>query len=228
MEKKSEILKQQEQEQKQDDAAQDDADINANQEESDKEDSKKDKMIKIKESEYQKLQQEVDEYKDKYFRLYAEFENARKRMERDKIEFVKYANEGILADFLEVVDNLERSINVAKSKHEDYNAFLKGIDMIWKQIEEFLRKNNVQAIEAKGKKFDHNCHEVLMQEENDDMEEDTVVEEFQKGYTLNNRVLRTAKVKLSKKKEPVQESKPETEKTEVQEEEKQENSNQEG
>ena len=135
--------------------------------------------------------------------------NARKRMDRDKMEFVKYANEGVLTDFLEIADNLERCIDVAKSKHDDYNAFLKGIEMIWKQIEEFLKKNNVQVIEAKGKNFDHNCHEVLMQEENDEVEEDTVLEEFQKGYTLNNKVLRTVKVKLSKKKQVVQEEKQE-------------------
>jgi molecular chaperone GrpE len=179
------------------------------QEETDKQEespqgSKKEKMVKIKESEYKRLQEELDQYKDKYVRLYAEFDNARKRMEREKMEFVKFANEGVLADFLDVIDNLERSINVAKSKHEDYDAFLKGIDMIWKQVEEFLKKNNVEPIEAKGKKFDHNYHEVLMQEETDDVEEDTVLEEYQKGYTLNQKVLRTAKVKLSKK--PAQEA----------------------
>jgi molecular chaperone GrpE len=179
------------------------------QEETDKQEespqgSKKEKMVKIKESEYKRLQEELDQYKDKYVRLYAEFDNARKRMEREKMEFVKFANEGVLADFLDVIDNLERSINVAKSKHEDYDAFLKGIDMIWKQVGEFLKKNNVEPIEAKGKKFDHNYHEVLMQEETDDVEEDTVLEEYQKGYTLNQKVLRTAKVKLSKK--PAQEA----------------------
>ncbi len=175
-------------------------DQNLEEKEEAKKASGKEKTMKIKESEYKRLQEELSEYKDKYFRLYAEFENARKRMDRDKMEFVKYANEGVLVDFLELVDNLERCINVAKSKHEDYSAFLKGIDMIWKQIEDFLKKNNVEVIEAKGKKFDHNCHEVLLQEETEDVEEDTVLEEFQKGYMLNNKVLRTVKVKLSKKK----------------------------
>lgn len=161
----------------------------------------KDKRIKVSEAEYVRLQQAVEEYKDKYLRLYAEFENARKRMERDKMEFVKYANEGVLTDFLDLVDNWERCVEVAKKQHDDYGAFLKGVEMTWKQIEEFLKKNNVKVIEARGKKFDHNYHEVLMQEENEDVEEDTVLEEYQKGYTLNNKVIRTVKVKLSKNKE---------------------------
>lgn len=161
----------------------------------------KDNVLEIKESEYKKLNDELASYKDKYLRIYAEFENARKRMDREKQEFVKYANEGLIVDFLNVLDDLERSVEAAKAKHEDYTAFLKGIEMVMAHIYDLLKKNGVKSIEAKGKKFDPHAHEVLLQEENDNVDEGTVLEEFQKGYSLGERVVRTAKVKVSKKKE---------------------------
>src|SRR5689334_16420917 len=83
--------------------------------------------VTISEAEYKKLTDELASYKDKYIRLVAEFDNARKRMDREKQEFVKYANEGLIIDFLNVLDDLERSVEAAKAKHEDYSAFLKGI-----------------------------------------------------------------------------------------------------
>ena len=162
---------------------------------------KKDKMMKIKESEYQKLVSEVAEYKDKHLRLYAEFENVRKRMEREKMEFAKYANVGLISEFLEILDNLERTISAAKAKHQDYDAFEKGIEMVMNQTYEMLKKNGVKSIEAKDKVFDPHYHEALMQEETDEVDEGIVLEEFQKGYFVQDRVVRTAKVKLSKKKE---------------------------
>jgi len=164
----------------------------------------KDKTVKMKESEKNKLIEEAKEYKDKYIRLYAEFENARKRMEREKMEFVKYANEELVIEFLGVLDNLERSVEAAQAKHEDYTAFLQGIEMVMAQVHEMLTKNGVKPIEAQGKMFDHHCHEILMQEESD-AEEGIVLEEFQKGYYLGDKVVRTVKVKVAKKKEEIEE-----------------------
>ena len=154
-----------------------------------------------RDAEYQKLAEEAAKYKDQYVRLYAEFENARKRMEHEKQEFIKYANEGLLTEFLSILDNLERSVEVAKAKHQDYEAFLKGVEMIMAQIYEMLKRSDVKPIEAKGKMFDPHSHEVLMQEESEAVEEGTVLEELQKGYTLGDRVIRTSKVKVVKKKE---------------------------
>ena len=155
--------------------------------------------VEASSDELTKAQEELKEYKDKYLRLYAEFENARKRMERERQEFIKYANEDLIVEFLGVLDNLERSVEAAKAKHEDYAAFLKGIEMVMAHVHELLKKNDVVPIDAKGKKFDPHCHEVLLQEENKDVEEGTVLEEFQKGYKLGDRIVRTAKVKVSKK-----------------------------
>ena len=161
------------------------------------------KSIELPEAEYKKILEDaaqLKEYKDKYIRLYAEFENVRKRVEREKIEFIKYANEGLLTDFLNILDDLERSVEAARAKHEDYQAFLKGIEMVMAHVYDLLKKNGIKPIEAKGKKFDPHCHEVLMQEESQTHEDGAVIEELQKGYLLEDKVLRTAKVKVAKQK----------------------------
>ena len=167
-----------------------------------KPENQEEKFIQLPEAEYRKFLEETAqgrEYKDKYVRLYAEFENARKRMEREKFEFIKYANEGVLTDFLNILDDLERSVEAARAKHEDYEAFLKGIEMVMAHVYDLLKKNGVKAIEAKGKPFDPHCHEVLMQEDSQNHEDGVVMEELQKGYYLEDKVLRTAKVKVARK-----------------------------
>ncbi len=158
---------------------------------------KKDKTIKIKQSEYQKLVDEAAENKDKYVRLFAEFDNARKRMDREKIEFVKYANEELLMEFIGLFDNLELSLNAVKNQDQKTDSVIKGIEMVLIQAQEILKKNGVTVIEAKGKPFDPHMHEVLMQEPTDECEEGIVLEEFQKGYLLGEKVIRTVKVKVS-------------------------------
>ena len=157
----------------------------------------KDKNIKIKESEYQQLQEEARESKDKYLRIFAEFENARKRMEREKMEFAKYANEEILVDFLGLFDNLERSLHFAKQQGAE--NLVNGLELVIKEAREILRKNGVEPIEAVGKAFDPHQHEILLQEENDEVEDGTVLEELQKGYVMDAKVIRTTKVKVSTK-----------------------------
>lgn len=152
-------------------------------------------------SELDKCKEELAQYKDRYLRLYAEFDNARKRMEREKQEFVKYANEGLIVEFLTILDDLQRSVEAAMSRQDDYKAFLKGIEMVMAHIHDMLKRYDVKAMDVKGKKFDPHCHEVLMQEEKDDIEEGTILEEFQRGYYLGDRVIRTAKVKVAKSKE---------------------------
>ncbi len=157
----------------------------------------KEKTIILKESEHQKLLQEASDYKDKYVRLLAEFDNVRKRTEREKQEFVKYANEEVLTQFLSILDDLERSVEAAKAKHEDYEAFLKGIEMVMAHVYEMLKKNDVRPIEVKGKMFDPHLHEALMQVETNAVKEGMIVEEFQKGYAIGERIIRTAKVKVA-------------------------------
>jgi len=163
---------------------------------------KEEKAVSLKESEYLKLKEEADkakEYWDRLLRLQADFENTRKRLEREKNDFIKFANEGIVLELLSILDDLERTVELAQSKHQDLAAFLKGVEMILAHLYEMLKEQGVKPIEANGKIFDPNYHEALMQVETKDVPEHTVVEELQKGYLLNDRVIRTAKVKVAKK-----------------------------
>jgi len=160
------------------------------------------KIITLKEAEYLKLKEDADkakEYWDKLLRLQADFENTRKRLEKDKQDFCKFANESIIAELLNTLDDLERTVELAQSKNQDLSAFLKGVEMILAHLYEMLKSYGVKPIEAEGKLFDPHYHEALMQVENKVLPEHTIVEELQKGYLLNDRVIRTTKVKVSKK-----------------------------
>ncbi len=170
-----------------------------------KEEAKKlEKTVSLPEAEYLVLKEQVakaEEYKDKCLRLQADFDNSRKRMEKDRQDFVKFANEGLIADLLNVLDDLERAVDLAETKHQDLAAFLKGVEMILAHLYQTLKNYGVKPIEAEGKLFDPNFHEALMQVEDKDKPEHTVAEELQKGYLLNDRVIRTSKVKVTKKPE---------------------------
>ncbi|RJP29058.1 MAG: nucleotide exchange factor GrpE [Candidatus Omnitrophota bacterium] len=161
-----------------------------------------DKTVTISEAEYLKLKEaaaKAEDHWDRILRMQAEFENTKKRLERDKQEFIKFANERIVMELLNVLDDLERTVELAQSKHQDLSAFLKGVEMILAHLYEMLKEHGVKPIEAKNKKFDPSFHEALMEEQCDDLPEHTIVEELQKGYLLNDRVVRTSKVKVSKK-----------------------------
>ncbi|MFH0855205.1 MAG: nucleotide exchange factor GrpE [Candidatus Omnitrophota bacterium] len=167
-----------------------------------KQNNKEEKSILLKETEYLSLKEKAEmaqEFSDKCLRLQADFENIRKRIEREKQDFVKFANEGIILELLNVLDDLGRSVNLAETHKEDLSVFLKGVEMILAHLYEMLKEYGLKPIEAEGKMFDPAYHEALLQVENKDLPENTVVEELQKGYLLNERVIRTAKVKVSKK-----------------------------
>lgn len=160
-----------------------------------------DKLIMVKEAEYNALKESADKAKDHWdrlLRLQAEFDNTRKRLEKEKQEFVKFANEGIILELLDILDDLERTVALEESS-KDVAVFLKGVEMILAKLYEMLKEYGVKPIVAEGKVFDPHLHEALMQIDNNDLPEHTVVEELQKGYVLNDRVIRTAKVKVSKK-----------------------------
>ena len=160
------------------------------------------KIVTLTEAEYQQLKDasgKAQDHWDRLLRLQADYDNSRKRLEREKQEFIRFANEGIIAELLNILDDLERTLELAQGKHEDMPAFLKGVEMILAHLYEMLKDHGVKPIESKGKTFDPNYHEALMQAENNDVAEHTILEELQKGYLLNEKVIRTAKVKVSKK-----------------------------
>ncbi len=162
-------------------------------------------MVTITKEEHEQLKQaakEKEEYRDKLLRQQAEFDNFRKRQEKEKLEFTKFANEAIILEMLEVLDNLERLVSLAEKHKEDFQSFLKGVEMILAHLYELLKKHGVKPIETLGKKFDPLFHEVLLAVKSETDEDNRIVEEFQKGYLLENRVIRTAKVKVAKKQNP--------------------------
>jgi molecular chaperone GrpE len=146
----------------------------------------------------EKFKAEAAEWKDKYFRLFAEFDNMRKRHERERVELIKYAHEEVIIELLGFFEDFERSIAAAKAAPAQAHTILKGLEMVMARMQQLLKKYDVKEIEAAGKKFDHNYHEALMVAESGEHEENTVMEVFQKGYMLGSRVARTAKVKVSK------------------------------
>jgi len=159
------------------------------------------KLVTLKQAEYLGLLEEAkkgQEGWDKMLRNQADLENTRKRLDREKQEFVRFANEGLIFDLLNVLDDLERTVDLAESSKEDISAFLKGVEMILAHLYEMLKNHGVKPIEAEGKIFDPNFHEALMQVENKELPEHTIIEVLQKGYLIHGRVLRTAKVKVSK------------------------------
>ena len=125
-------------------------------------------------------------------RLQAEFENYKKFIEKSNAEFRKYAQADIIGELLPILDSFELALKNTKDKEE----LIKGIELIYSQLYSLLEKQGLKKIETKGK-FDPHLHEVLLKEESD-KEEDTILEELQKGYMLGEKVLRHSKVKVSK------------------------------
>lgn len=147
----------------------------------------------------QNKEKELGDMKDKYLRTLAEMDNFRKRAARDQTEAIKYANEKLLSDLLSVIDNIERAILHSKEK-KDFDALINGLELTIKEFNEVLTKYGVRSIESLGHHFDPSMHHAVSLVETDAHEENTVVEEFRKGYLLNDRVLRPSLVGVAKKK----------------------------
>ncbi len=168
----------------------------------------KEKMIKIGENEYKSLLEKEKEITDKMLLFQADIENTKKRMERDKISFLRFSNEQIISELIPFVDDFKRAFAAADQTRE-FDDLHKGVEMILKRLIDLLKDKGVTEIEAKGKLFDPAFHEALMQVESDEYPDNTVIEELEKGYLLNERVLRTAKVKVSKAQEEIIDNKEE-------------------
>lgn len=142
--------------------------------------------------------EEID-YKSKFFYLAAEFENTKKRFERERENIVKYGSERLLSSLLDVVDNLDRSLAAIKlDQDEKVKNICVGIDMVRNQFIEVLKKNGLTQIESIGKTFDPNFHEAMCEKEVEGKNVSEIIEEFQKGYILNGRLLRASKVIIAK------------------------------
>ncbi len=143
------------------------------------------------------LQDQLDDMKDKYMRQVAEFDNFRKRTEKEKAQMFDNGAASVLTKVLPVVDNFERGLSTIPEDKKD-DSFVQGMDMIYKQVLKFLEDMDVKPIEALGKEFDPNLHNAVMQVESDEYEEGVVAQELQKGYTYHDTVIRHSMVAVAK------------------------------
>lgn len=140
-------------------------------------------------------QKSGEDFKAKYYYLAAEFDNARKRFEREKENLLKFGNEKILTGLIGVVDNFDLTVNALKSDtDEKVQNIVKGIDMIRNQFLDVLKQNGLTQVEAIGKVFDPNFHEAVAQAPAEGKKDQEIITEYQKGYLLNGRLLRASKV----------------------------------
>lgn len=141
----------------------------------------------------EKLTGDLQEKKDRLLRLQADFDNFRRRSAKEREEISAVVTQNFCKDMLPLLDNFERAM-AAETK--DVEAFQKGVEMIFTQFQEVLKKNGLEQIEAVGQKFDPNFHQAVMRVEDPEKEDDTVAQELQKGYMVKGRVIRPSMVQV--------------------------------
>jgi molecular chaperone GrpE len=168
--------------------------------------------LKEMEARLESLEQEAKENHDRFLRVSAEFENYKKRAAREMGDFRKFANESFVKAMLPVVDNLDRAIESSSNDKNTNTSVVEGVNMTLREILKVFEQFGVMPFESLGKTFDPGFHQAVMQEENEDYPDNTVLNELQKGYLIHDRLLRPAMVVVSKKKE-----KPENEEVKAEE-----------
>ncbi len=147
------------------------------------------------------VEQERDAFKDQFYRKAADYENFRRQKERETAAYLKYAEEGVIKKLLPSLDDLERVIKNADkflANNPDAKIYVEGVKLVHQKLLKTLEERGVTRIESLGKKFDVNYHEALTQMPKSDVEPETVVDEFEAGYMLHDKVIRHAKVVVSK------------------------------
>lgn len=146
-----------------------------------------------------KIEEEVEEWKQSYMRKQAEFQNFTKRKENELAELRKYAAEKVILKVVEAVDNLERGM-AASAETKDFDSLVKGVEMTLNQMHGIMNAEGVEAIDAAvGTKYDPYVHQAVMTEASEEVEDDCIIAELQKGYKLKERVIRPSMVKVCKK-----------------------------
>lgn len=148
------------------------------------------------EAELVKAKAKAEDHYAQLQRLQADFDNYRKRTQKEKTELIKYASERLVGELLPVLDNFDRAVSAAKV-NPDFTAFSQGVEMILRQMQTALSKEGLNAMDAVGQPFDPNLHEAVLRVASEEHPENTVVEELQKGYYLKEKVLRPCMVKVS-------------------------------
>ncbi|MES2198697.1 MAG: nucleotide exchange factor GrpE [Chlamydiota bacterium] len=151
------------------------------------------------------LQKELQESKDKYIRLLADSENTRKRLQKEKLDMVRFSTENVIADFLTPMDNLENALHFAGQASEETANWAKGFQMILGQFKDVLSDNGITPFISVGTFFDPHLHEAVEIETSDSSEDGFILQEYVKGYKSKERIIRPARVKVVKKSAPAQE-----------------------
>lgn len=138
------------------------------------------------------------EYYDQLLRLTAEFDNYRKRVDKEKMELVKFGQEDVLLKLLPSIDNVDRALQAAR-EHDNHKTILEGLVLIEKEFKSFLKQQGVEPIKTLQEKLDPSLHHVVSQEESADQEDDDILEEIQKGYNFKGKVIRPSLVKVARK-----------------------------
>ncbi len=152
--------------------------------------------LQVAQAKITELEAKIEEMENRYLRLQADFDNSRRRAKLDMEAARKYRVQDLATNLLQALDNFERAMKV-EVDHEQANSLLQGMDMIYNGIVEALKNEGVEAIEAVGKEFDPHLHQAVMQVQDENFASNIVVEEFQKGYVLKDRVIRPAMVKVN-------------------------------
>jgi len=154
--------------------------------------------VETPEMRIKKLELELQEWKNSYTRKLAEFQNFTKRKENEVAEMKKYASEDIIIKLLDNIDNLERAVDASKET-KNFDSLIEGVNMILNNLKYLLKEEGVEEIETDGKNFDPYEHQAMMTEQKEELENDAIVQVFQKGYKLKGKVIRPAMVTVNKK-----------------------------
>ena len=146
-----------------------------------------------------KQEEEMVDYQDKYLRLLAENENMRKRMQKEKQDMMRFAVGNVLEEFLTPLDNFEKALGFQDQMSAEVKNWAMGFEMILTQLKDVLHEQGIKSFTSVGETFDPNRHDAVEVEETDEHEENTILEEFVRGYQLGDRILRAARVKVAKK-----------------------------
>jgi molecular chaperone GrpE len=146
--------------------------------------------------ELSQLEEKLNESENRYLRLRADFDNFRRRVNVENESKEKYRAQGLITELLPALDNFERALNI-EADNEQTKQLLQGMEMVHRSLVEALKKEGVEPIEAVGQEFDPHLHQAVMQVEDENFDSNVVVEEFQKGYKLKDRVIRPSMVKVS-------------------------------
>lgn len=153
-------------------------------------------VVDSQDSELERLAQEVADMKDRYLRTVAEMDNMRKRLEREKSEFIKFSNESILKDMIPVLDSLDKAVPGEQGLDPAVKSYREGVLMVQKQFLQTLAKHGLEPVEATDKPFDPNFHQAIQRIESGEVTIETVAAEFAKGYVLNGRLIRPSMVSV--------------------------------